>query len=94
MLTSHFTIHIIKVPKRPTMCVHDVSRKSTIFYPIMKVLISLPSAFVKNIVGLTYIMNVKCYIKKVHSYLLSTFMIEAANLNGFGIKRLKTSKAV
>jgi hypothetical protein len=30
-----------------------------------------------------------CYISNVYCYLLSTFMIEVANLNGFGIKRLR-----
>ncbi len=31
----------------------------------------------------------ECYILKVHCHLLSAFMIEVANLNGCGIKRLR-----
>jgi hypothetical protein len=38
-------------------------------------------------------MNVECLNENVHSYLLSTFIIEVAILNGLGIKRLRTSKA-
>jgi hypothetical protein len=33
--------------------------------------------------------NVGCYILNVYCHLLSTFMIEVAISNGFGIKRLR-----
>jgi hypothetical protein len=31
----------------------------------------------------------ECYLSKVYCHLLSTFMIELANSNGFGIRRLR-----
>jgi hypothetical protein len=61
---------------------------------IMKVPSSLLSAFMKKLAGSAAdIMNVECKIENVHSHLLSTFMMQVANSNGFGIKRLRTSKA-
>ncbi len=51
MPTSHFAIHIMKVPKWSTMRVRDVAVKSAVYstIPIMNVLRSLLSAFMITI---------------------------------------------
>jgi hypothetical protein len=59
---------------------------------IMKVPSSLLSAFMKTIVRLCLHHKCGMHIQNVLSYLLSTFMIEAANSNGLCSKCLRTAK--
>jgi hypothetical protein len=75
------TIHIMKATRQSPMCVHDVAGESAVYYSIMKVCSSFLSAFMKRNVNF-----------RMHLSALSfTFIIEMANSNGFGIKRIRTS---